>query len=135
MRDAADHWRFVVCQNHWKVLDQTFTVAYLHVVSFAKNEKDTVTEVYIKPSKISMMEFLEWFSALNYFCSLSLLQKSHHGFLIWLKYASGLQTWFLILQYIFISCIRDSIKVLNGQDKYVKVASQLKFHRYYYSPL
>ena len=109
VRDVVDEIYFVVCENCWKVLEESFDVAYLNVILFTKHEKDTATEAYIKPSKISIMEFFNWFSVLNYFYSLSILQKSHHIFLIWLKYASGLFdiTIQMSIEH-FISCIRHS---------------------------
>ena len=32
-------------RNRWKFFEQIFVVAYLHVVSFTKHEKDTATKV------------------------------------------------------------------------------------------
>ena len=41
-------------RNRWKFFEQIFVVAYLHVVSFTKHEKDTATKVYLEPIEISI---------------------------------------------------------------------------------
>ena len=58
MRVAEDQRCFVVREiNGRKIFKQVFTVTYPHIISFRKHERDTDTEIYIKPSQISMMEF------------------------------------------------------------------------------
>ena len=41
-----------------KITEKSLSRTLLHVISFTKHDKNTVAEVYLEPSQISMMELL-----------------------------------------------------------------------------